>query len=151
MSLIISGFCVGLRIISSPGMILHFLRKPYSWLADKIDSGKEMVESLGEDINQKRKDLNETILSGTEHEIDKTKNELVHLSWMLEKAKKELKKRVIYHYLLKPVIGCGTCMASIWTFVWFPLFEVYSLRLILVMFCVATLNSLIHALYEKLA
>jgi hypothetical protein len=30
-SLVISLFCVGLRIVSGPGMILYFLRMPFEW------------------------------------------------------------------------------------------------------------------------
>lgn len=35
-SVVISMFCVGLRIISSPGMIFYFLRSPYEKTSSKL-------------------------------------------------------------------------------------------------------------------
>lgn len=39
-ALIISLYCVGLRIISSKGMILYFLRKPYEWINTRRDAAE---------------------------------------------------------------------------------------------------------------
>lgn len=94
-ALIISLFCVGLRIISSPGMIFYFLRMPYEW-------------------SQRHSQL--------------------------------------LKYLLKPVIGCGTCMASVWTIVIeFGYYNsTFNIELIIIAFIVAALNSIIYAYFEKL-
>ena len=95
-ALIISLFCVGLRIISSPGMIFYFLRQPYEW-------------------SQRHSQL--------------------------------------LKYILKPVIGCGTCMASVWTIA----IEIgyynntFSVQSVIIAFIVAALNSLIYAYYEKIS
>ena len=95
-ALIISLFCVGLRIISSPGMIFYFLRMPYEW--------------------------------------SQTHSQLLK-------------------YILKPVIGCGTCMASVWTIA----IEIgyynstFTVQSVIIAFIVAALNSLIYAYYEKIS
>jgi len=95
-ALLISLFCVGLRIISSPGMIFYFLRMPYEW-------------------SQRHSQL--------------------------------------LKYILKPVIGCGTCMASVWTIVielgYYN--NTFNAELIIIAFMVAALNSLIYAYFEKLS
>jgi coenzyme F420-reducing hydrogenase gamma subunit len=94
-ALIISLFCVGLRIISSPGMIFYFLRQPYEWAQRHCN---------------------------------------------------------ILKHLLKPVIGCGTCMASVWTIA----IELgyyngtFNAELVIIAFIVAALNSLIYAYFEKI-
>lgn len=93
-SLVISLFCVGLRIISSPGMLLYFLRQPYEWAQNKTN---------------------------------------------------------ILKHLLKPVIGCGTCMASVWTIaIELTYYNELSLKTFIIMFIVAALNSILYAYYEKL-
>jgi len=93
-AIIISLFCVGLRIISSPGMLLFFLRMPYDWAKDRSK---------------------------------------------------------VLHYLLKPVIGCGTCMASVWTIaIELGYYGAFTLQSVIIAFVVAALNSIIHAYYEKL-
>ena len=68
-SLTVSLFCVGLRIVSSEGMILHFLRKPYEYLENL--KNEDDISELGN----------------------------------------------FYMYLMKPIIGCTTCMASVWSVV----------------------------------
>ena len=93
-SLTISLFCVGLRIVSSPGMILYFLRMPYEW-AQKNNKA---------------------------------------LTW-----------------ILKAVIGCGTCMASVWTIaISFVYYNTLELETIVIIFVVAALNSVIYGIFEKL-
>jgi hypothetical protein len=93
-ALIISGFCIGLRIISSPGMIFYFLRMPYEWA---------------------------------------------------EKNSNPLKQ------VLKPVIGCGTCMASVWTLaIELGHYHTFTTESVIIAFVVAALNSIFYAYYEKL-
>jgi len=89
-TLIISLFCVGLRVISSEGMILYFIRKPY-------EKGSKLTKAI-----------------------------------------------------LKPIIGCVTCFAGIWTIIIELSYYSLSKYTILTIFMVACLNSIIYALYEKL-
>mgnify|MGYP007059577415 CR=1 FL=1 len=94
-SFIISLAIVELRIFSSPGMILFFLRMPYDYFNDRSK---------------------------------------------------------VITYLLKPVIGCTTCMASVWTLVIDAFyFERLNKWTILTIFIVACLNSIIMALYERIS
>ena len=98
-ALIISLFCVGLRITSDDGMILSFIRMPYVWLESK-------------ELNFWGK---------------------------------------LAHYLLKPIIGCITCMASVWSItIDYYYFHYFNKWTILLIFVVACLNTMIYRLYEKL-
>ncbi len=88
----ISLFCVGLRIASSKGMVLYFLRRPY------------------------------------------------------EKAKSPF-----LNWLLSPLIGCCTCMASVhslWIFCY--LNEFVFLDWLLCAISVAALNAILYRTYEYL-
>ena len=100
---------------------------------------KVFKDSLKEDDNEK----SEKFL--------KTAEDLEKTAYEYERDYDPVIKRLsIMIYLLKPVIGCGTCMASVWTIVWWWLMmdEPFSQFFVLTAFAVATLNSLIFALYE---
>ena len=101
-SIIISLFCVGLRIVSGQGMILWFLRFPYIYL-------------------QVLKEENELKPAGT-----------------------------ILHYILKPVIGCVTCMSSVWGVTLSYIYYELNLKTILVIFIVAYLNTFLYNVNDKL-
>ena len=98
-SLIVSLFCVGLRMVSSKEMILHFLRVPYEW-----------VKSI--------------------------------------KNPNKLNKLLVY--LMKPIIGCVTCMSSVWSLVishfYFGGINKWTILIIFVSSC---LNTLIYTVFEK--
>ena len=122
-SLLISLFCVGLRIISSKGMILRFLRKPYELLgnnrstkvailkqllSEKVESKKKFDEyAKGDLVNVKElvsyKDLAQGKFEAYENYRKNNKN---YIFWS-----------GITLYIMKPIIGCCTCMASVWTLV----------------------------------
>lgn len=114
-STIISLFCVGLRIVSSKGMILFFLRMPYEWLQNKP------INLVGK--------------------YDTTYEKRIR--------KKNLFYRTLI-YLLKPVIGCTTCMASFWTLVISHFYFSINQWTLLIIFVVACLNSIIMAIFENL-
>ena len=111
-SVIISFAIVGLRIVSSKGMILHFLRMPYEWLQNPPINRDEY---------------------GT------------------MKCYKLEKYFPLFIYILKPILGCCTCMSSVWTVVISYFFFELSQWTILLIFMVAFLNSIFMALYEKLS
>ncbi len=98
-SLMISLFCVGLRIVSDEDMILSFLRTPYVWLQSNTTTkwGDAAI------------------------------------------------------YILKPIIGCVTCMASVWSVVISYYFlggvDKYT---ILVVFIAAYFNTLLFNLFKHL-
>ena len=92
-SILISLAIVGLRIVSSPGMILYILRMPYEWAQ---------------------------------------------------------KNNPYLTYLLKPIIGCTTCMASVWTIIIELVYFDLSLWTLITTFIVACMNSIFYELYDKL-
>lgn len=108
-SVIISLAIVGLRVVSSRGMILYFLRMPYEWLVEN-----EVKEDWCNSI---------TITN---------------------------KLYTLLIYLLKPIIGCCVCMASVYTIAIDYYYYDLSKWTVLTIFMVATLNSIIFALYEKI-
>lgn len=112
-AIIISLAIVGLRVVSSKGMILYFLRMPYEYCISALDFYDAIY-----DCNHKAR------------------------------IKKIQFKTLIY--ILKPIIGCCTCMASVYTitidYYYFELTE----WTVLSIFMVATLNSIIFSLYERL-
>jgi len=115
-ALIISLFCVGLRIISGPGMLLYFLRMPY-----------EYYKNYG--VWAKHFEMNESF----------------------ELPQSAIRRYNLASYLLKPIIGCGTCMASVWTIVIeLGYYNTFTIQSVIIAFVVAALNSIIHAYYEKL-
>ena len=105
-SLIISLFCVGLRIVSSKGMILWFLRAPYEVLV-----------------------------------VWKNRSEYLLNSKFLHSA---------LIYILKPIIGCCTCMASVYTILIELMYYDLSKWTIITIFIVAAMNSIGYAVYDKL-
>jgi hypothetical protein len=175
-SIIISLAIVGLRIISSPGMILYFLRKPYDRLSDKMNKHNQALGRLNTQITKNMalkvlvendkpavlgnlgSDTPPEVLTGDRKEnfIFKLEKAISTLRGELSVAKKTIGRTELFIYLLKPVIGCCTCMASFWTLVFIPLFisgplgEYHIIMLPVIMLIVAAFNSLIYAAYEKL-
>jgi hypothetical protein len=166
-SIIISLAIVGLRIISSPGMILYFLRKPYDRLSDKMRNHNQTLGRLNTQITKNKaliilvendKPVNTVggevkILEGSEKEntILKTEKAMRELKGELSVTKKTIGKTELFIYLLKPVIGCCTCMASVWTLVLLPIFYTgIDFKIPVIMLIVAAFNSLIYAAYERI-
>ena len=122
-AIVISLAIVGLRIVSSKGMILHILRMPYEYLQNELNMNIAFLSSL--------KYSEATI-----------------------KYINEQKRIIVYHkiaiYLLKPIIGCTTCMASFYTIIIEYSYFDLSKWSILTIFMVATINSILFSLYEKL-
>jgi len=119
-SLIISLACTGLRISSDKGMILYFLRWPYEYL------------------QQCKKD--------SDHAC--TTYPSTSATYLISS-----RDRVMYQfliYILKPLIGCITCMASVYTIVMELTFWNLSWWTIPTIFIVATMNSIIFSTYNKL-
>jgi len=153
-ALLISMFCVGLRIISSKGMIFYFLRIPYEKMIDRKKVLKELIQSQRTAADHMRKVFKDSLKEDDNEKSEKflkTAEDLEKTAYEYERDYDPVIKRLsIMIYLLKPVIGCGTCMASVWTIVWWWLMmdEPFSQFFVLTAFVVATLNSLIFALYE---
>ena len=132
-AVIISLASLGFRAITGKGMILYFLRQPL----DRLNRWKNKYKTA-DDIDKKH-----TVLC-----VDMTDKRFMRLEagWG---SKPDLYANVVL-YIMKPVILCSTCMASVHTLIWFPIItgEFYTTNLILVMLIVATLNTLIWSLVE---
>ena len=133
-SLEISLAICGLRIVSSKGMILYFLRMPYEWLQNELKVSKNYLKEV----------------RGINTEDFKNKEPMTYTLDQIKYQKKCIKILNVKTYLLKPIIGCTTCMASVWTIVIeYSYFDLTKWS-ILTIFMVACLNSIFYALFEKL-
>jgi len=144
----ISLFCLGLNIISGPGMILYFLRKPFDKIEENNEENKVHLLTVKEGIDLGRKHLLE-YEEGT-HLAIKTRASIDYF----ESRIKTLNKHHSYKwllYLMKPILLCITCMSSFWTIVIeLGYYNTFTLQTIIIAFVVAALNSIIHALYVHL-
>ena len=124
-SLIISLVCVGLRMVSSKGMIFYFLRWPYDRLQKHLKKEKKFLKFLKK--------------ATTVPKIPVTTTEKIILFY----------KTLIY--ILKPFIGCVTCMASVYSLAidWHYYGHCDRYKVLLI-FMVACLNTLFYTLFEKL-
>jgi hypothetical protein len=101
----ISAFCLGLRTITDDGMILWFARKPYDYTT-------KILQTIAVDIYNNKK-LRESC--GKEKQIE--------IQWTLDCLRTEKIFFKVLLYLMKPIIGCCACFASVW-----GLFVFYSLN-----------------------
>tara|TARA_Y100000592_G_scaffold20846_1_gene32033 strand:+ start:7883 stop:8347 length:465 start_codon:yes stop_codon:yes gene_type:complete len=111
LSLLITSFTVGLRIISNKGMVLHPLRKLVIGLYKPKE--KDFYKDL---LKDKRKELKTAILSDSDKEIKKIKIAINTLEYKIFKLD-------AWH---KPLLTCAPCMSSfhgLWitAFCWFVL------------------------------
>ena len=127
-SLIISLFCVGLRLVTEDGMILDFIRKPYEMLSKAVYRQERFVKLIY---------------------IRRNKNPLIDLRYANSVDwKRYFNKKIIY--LLKPIIGCVTCMSSVWSVVISHFFlNGIEKQTLLIIFVVACLNTWIYKLIDK--
>ena len=133
-TLIISAVCVGLRMASSKRMFLYFLRLPY-----------DLYKKGLKEENKYLKFIKKSVPSYDPKSI-KSNSKLIN----------DTKRIIIFHktmiYILKPLIGCVTCMASTYTLAidWFYYGQCDRYTALLI-FMVACLNTLAYALFEKLS
>lgn len=138
-------------------MIFHFLRWPYDWLAEKIKDSKS-IERTRSILGEEKKKLRDNILSRealTQNDIKQANDLAIEVGRIMDRiadAKVSRFWHVLFLNILKPIIGCGTCMASFWTIVYALIFGcVINEIMILVMFIVAFLNSILIAVYDLLS
>lgn len=81
----IVAFCLGWRIITDEGQLLHFIRKPF-------DNNYNAFEQITERLEHFKK-FDKSLVAG--------------LKWTLLRHK-------LINYIGKPFVLCITCMASIW-------------------------------------
>lgn len=170
-SIFVSLFCVGLRIISSKGILLYFLRRPYDLMENDRRRLLKKVTDMDADIFKHIQEI-EMLRSGEKRMSDnpeiskKIADQRIifiqeYIKSMLpfnNNVKKKVKQLDLKIGILKPIIGCGTCMSSFWVFIfWFPCLTLTNLPIdsiesywgiVPVMFITATFNSIILAVYD---
>ena len=120
----IVAFCLGWRIVTDEGQLLHFIRKPF-------------------DDNY---NFYETILQRIEHfeRYDKS---------LVPSLKKTILKHKLINYIGKPFILCITCFASIWGVTVFVALNGLTVDLIptLIITCISAsfIQTFIWSLYVK--
>lgn len=157
-ALLISLASLGFRVITGKGMIFYFLRKPF----DEIGKTYKQLKGNKEGIEATIRDFTEDII-GINKKPDnwqdfnnRTKKEVL-IDWRkkLKDAEAKLKRLKKYRltpviiYLMKPVILCSTCMASVHSIIWFPyLVGEYNKDIIIVALIAAILNTVIFTAFE---
>ncbi len=120
----IVAFCLGWRIVTDEGQLLHFIRKPFDTNWNHL----------------------ETILTRIEHFEKYDKSLVDALKWTLLKHK-------LINYFGKPFVLCITCFASIWgTLVFVSLngFTIHLLpQLIITIISASFIQTFIWSLYAK--
>jgi len=93
-----SFMCLGLNLAMDDGMILNFMRQWYLLMLDNIEATQAKIQIL---TNQKTLNWdNKSYYNELEWKIEAEKSKDVYYNCM--------------YYLLKPISGCVTCMASVW-------------------------------------
>lgn len=155
----VSLFCVGLRIITSKGKILYFLRWPYEWL-EKFDDvefgGLESDKEFRTKLENEYSDMMIQLAKGetTNERVQEKLGQIRSMDKLIMKSEWKLFLSGVAQWIMKPLWICSTCMASVWTIVWYfilndyPFTNGYILDIAVSMGAVAFLNSIFYALYE---
>ena len=96
--LLASFMCLGINLAMDEGMILHFMKKWYLSMLDNIEATGAKIEILNNQLAFKWDD----------------KKAYNKLTWDIEAQKSKLAYYIFMYYILKPICGCVTCMASVW-------------------------------------
>ncbi len=126
-------FCLGLRIVSDKGKMLYFLRWPYKAVERKIETYKEKIKKM----------------NGSTMWVDikgcSISNKQYYNSY------KHLYGYTFLKYLLSPIIGCVTCMASVYGILIYLHYLSFDIvELLICCLGAAALNAFAYAIYEKL-
>lgn len=153
-AIFISLFIVGLRLISAQGMVFYFLRKPYDGAKEKVKNLQLRISTLNNEI-QNKIDFISTQSMDNDSDRELTQQNIDALDIVVKNSERQIKRLNKMSFWLKPVIGCGTCMASFWSLVIYPPIILlthqnimYLFLLPAVMIIAAGFNSLILTLHE---
>lgn len=115
-------FCLGWRTITDEGMILYFLRKPFENLTEEIENKQNIYNSM------------KGLLSKNDE----------------SEANSYIFKLKLLLFVLKPLILCITCMASIWGIPIYIYLNGISVEIIPCIISASFVQTFIWRLYEKL-
>ncbi|MHA1480758.1 MAG: hypothetical protein ACTSQZ_05000 [Candidatus Thorarchaeota archaeon] len=150
----VSFFCVGLRIITSKDMILYWMRKPYEKLKTYIDEEKGLLA----DSKKFREELQKKFdyMYGSDDPIweEKCDSIMFDIRKMDENIVTSIERiafATLGVWLMKPIVGCVTCMASVWTITFgFIFYADLNWKIILPMMMVAFFFFFFYATYEMI-
>ena len=127
LAITISLITLGFRAITGKNMILYFLRK---WIDDLAVYNTEIKEEIAGMVGY----CDMSRLNG------KT----------LGNHRKDIKRNDVILFAMKPLITCSTCLASVHTLIWYPIFAGFEWQIIPTMLIVAILNTFGWLIIEKL-
>jgi len=141
---------MGLHAITQKGMIFHFLRLPLDNIQAKRDRITNAIAGTGSEIVDLMRSIRHMNDSGEYNNAIINKKE-ARLEELKEYAKDNPRKYDVILYIFKPIILCPTCMASVHTLVWFPIFQgSYTLDIIPAMLIGAFFNMVLTRAANKL-
>ena len=121
--LVIVLFCLGWNTITQQGMIFYFLRRPFEGLFDEITNKEAILKS----VQGKR------ILEGNEFKL----------------AKSYLRNLKVSYYIVKPIVLCITCMASVWGIPIYLYLNGFNAMLFPAIISASFIQTFIWNLYDK--
>lgn len=147
-SLLISLATLGIRAITGKEMIFYFLRKPFDNLSERLTRRNSLIDEMSS--LQKRINSQKQFKLKDYNDIEKRITEVLIEIDFIDRHH-NLKRHETILYIMKPIIICSTCMASVHTLVWWYVigFE-WDYRVILVMLIVAILNTIGWLMVEVL-
>jgi hypothetical protein len=150
LALLISCAALGFRAITSSGMILYFLRKPF----DKLEDRKKEIIKKEKSVKQRRNTVEGEIKlrtrSNSIHGANNQERTKLHDLYVELESLEDPDKYNWILYIAKPLITCSTCMASVHTLIWYPIFNGWDWFIIPMMLIVAFTNSVMFGFYESL-
>ena len=145
----ISFASLGFRAITGPGMVFYFMREWLDKLAKRKADLYKRISNLEKSNRCIQKEANDDfpITPKQMQSITENKSDIRYIhnvekpdkyNWLL--------------YIMKPFILCSTCMASVHTLIWYPVFfGELDFMIILVMLTVAFMNTILWGTFEAIA
>ena len=123
--LLITFASLGFRAITDKGMILYFIRSPFDRLSDRKKEIDIRILKIAEESSEDSVEFKDVFKSFS-------------IKFVL--------------YMMKPVMLCSTCMASLHTLLWYYLLNLqFNMLTIVVMLSVAFLNTLLWSLTQLIS
>jgi len=121
-SFTLSLFCCGLYAIAEPGKLLHFLHHPFTRIYNLREVARIEIATRREMISITRGARFEQLPGAFTRGFTRLKVRYSVLSFM--------------YWIYSPIIGCVTCMASIWGFTGYTM--LYGLQWTVIPACIIT-------------
>ena len=129
-SILISVICTGVDLLMGKGMLLHFMQKPYLKLLEDKTRKLRTAESIEKDILRCEREFEDLVLGRkildkereknsdlTEKRIEHLRDYMFQIKIARDTTKEGIRRIDMNLFVLKPMVGCSTCMASFWTLI----------------------------------